>query len=215
MDDLDDSPQPPARPRRPHFAAVMLAVVVIAGASIAFNETMRRSDLADGSIPLTQVHVGAPFRLVDQNGRQVSDTTFAGRKRLMIFAAASERDRILATLQVLNSARDLAGPKAADLAYIWITTDPDNDEPAKLASVLAEAGGKWAALTGNNEAIRSLMHAYFVPDAKVPTSPSHAKGAPPTAVTIAYLMDENGAFLSHRTVPPDPAAVAQWLSQSL
>lgn len=215
MNEPDASQPAPARPRRPRIAAVMLSVIVVAGASITFNEIMRRAELADGPVSPQQARVGAPFQLIDHNGHHVSDTSFAGHKRLMIFAAASERDRILATLQVLNAARELAGPKAASLACIWITTDPSNDTPAKLAAVLAETGGDWTALTGNEEEIRTLLHAYFVPDATAPTSQHGIKGAPPAAVATAYIMDENGAFLSHRTVPPDPAAIAQWLRQSL
>lgn len=193
----------------------MVAVVAIAGAAIAFNEVMRRSELTEGTIPRQQARVGAPFDLLDQNGRHVSDASFSGHKRLMIFAATSERDRVLASLQVLNSARELIGPAASGLAFIWITTDPANDTPGKLAAVLAEAGGDWTALTGDPLAVRALMHAYFVPDPQSATPPPHSKGAPPAPVTVAYLMDESGAFLTHRTVPPDPVVIAQWLSQSL
>lgn len=193
----------------------MLAVVAIAGAAIALNEAMRRTELSEGLPPGQRARIGAPFNLIDQNGRRVSDTSFAGRKRLMIFAATSDRDRILATLQVLNAARDQTGPKAVALACIWITTDPERDTPAKLAAVLAETGGDWTALTGSTETIRILLRGFFVTDANAPP-PQHAvKGAPPPAFSIAYLMDENGVFLSHRAISPDPAAIALWLNQSL
>ncbi len=222
MTDQDDLPRPPTLLRRLRVVGIMLAVVAIASAAIALNEAMRRAELSGGSVPVSggsasgqQERLAAPFNLIDQNGRQISDINFAGRKRLMIFAAASERDRILATLQIVNAARDLAGSKAATLACIWITTDPENDTPGRLAALLAQTGGDWTALTGSKEAIRSLMRAYFVPGADVAAPQHEIKGTPPVAMTTAYLIDEHGLFLSHRTVPPDPAIIGLWLNQSL
>ena len=211
----DDFPQAPDRPRGLRFTTIMVSVVVIAGTAIAFNEFKRRAELPEALVPHQAAQVGAPFTLRDQNDRQISDTSFKGRKRLMLFAAASERDRILAALQVLNSAREIVGPAADSLAYIWITTDPDNDNPKKLAAVLAEVGGNWTALTGNKSEIRTLMRAFFVPDTVALTTAPTTKGEPPAPIATAYLMDENGVFLSHRTIPPDPAAMALWLKQSL
>lgn len=215
MTDKDYHSEPPPQVRGPRFTSIMLAVVVIAGASIAYNEYMRRNELPGATTGQQGGQVGAPFTLTDQTGRKVSDTSFAGRKRLMIFAPSSDRQRIMAALQILNSAREIAGPAAAGIAYIWITTDPENDEPAKLGAMLAEAGGDWTALTGSRQEIRSLMQAFFVPETQTPTASHVVKGTPPTAATIAYLMDKNGLFLSHRIVPPDASAIALWLNKSL
>lgn len=217
-------PQPasaPASGRKPlvYVAAAMLAVVAIAAALIALNEGQRRAELlsqpGDAGVA-GHTTVGAPFDLVDQNGRAVTDRSFAGRKRLMVFAPAAERDRILATLQVINSARELAAPASDRLACIWIVTDPDRSSPAQRDAILQQAGGTWTVLTGPEPAIQALMRAFYVPSPRPGSMNSlHPKGAPPAPVATAYLMDEQGSFLSHRTVPPDPAAVAGWLMQSL
>lgn len=197
----------------------MLAVVVAAAALITVNEATRRAELppeSPHSAPPDHTTVGGPFELVDQNGQTVTDRSFAGRKRLMVFAPATERDRILATLQVINSARELAGPAADRIAGIWIVTDPGHSSQQQRAAILAEAGGRWSALSGPEPVIAALMRAYFVPATKAAEATAgHRKGAPPAPVVTAYLMDEQGSFLSHRTVPPDPAAVANWLMQSL
>ena len=198
----------------------MLAVGLVAVGLIAVNESYRRAELpsappADGS-GSQSVQIGAPFDLIDHRGQPVSDRSFAGRKRLMIFAAASDRDRILAALQVINSARDLLGPAQADVAALWITTDPVNDTPEKMSAVLAEARTKsWTGLTGPDAAVRALMRAFFIPPPGTTADTGTAKGVPPVPQVTAYLMDEHGGFLSHRTVPPDPTAFAQWLAQSL
>lgn len=207
-------PLVPERKRGPGFATTMLAVALTAGTAIAVNEVMRRNELQQTSPPVKATQVGAPFDLINQSGNRISDRNFAGRKRLMIFAATTEQDSIRAALQVINSARELAGPTMADLACLWITTDPERDTPERLSALLAETGGDWTALTGSATAIRALMRAYFVPDPEIQSSSPRPKGAPPAAVIVAYLMDENGAFLSHRTVSPDPAAIAYWLTQS-
>ncbi|MFV0367274.1 MAG: SCO family protein [Hyphomicrobiaceae bacterium] len=160
--------------------------------------------------------IGATFDLIDQTGKRRTSAGFTGRKMLMIFAALSEKPQTFAALQVLNSARELIGPAAQNIAFVWITTDPVNDTPNRLATALARTGGEWTALTGTTKAIDDLAASYFVPAvlARRTINKAATKGAPPVLATIAYLIDENGAFISHRTLPPDPAAVAQWLLQA-
>ncbi len=221
------NPTLPARPslvsagraRKIYLLAAMMAVVALAVSLIAANEAFRRSELPTApllSVPSGQATVGAPFELVDLSGQSVSDRSFTGRKRLMVFLSAAERDHVLATLQVINSARELASPAADSLVGIWIATDPSQSSPKQRAAILAEAGGNWSALTGPVSMIRALMRAFFVPSAHTgATTDARRKGAPPALVATVYLMDEQGSFLSHRTVPPDPAAVASWLMQSL
>lgn len=207
----------PRIPRRaPRFLAAVLAVVATAAALIALNETMRRDELAPPAVDPSTSPVGARFSLIDQLGRTTTDRSFAGRKRLMIFAPAANRDDILAALQVINSARDLLGHRAESLAAIWIVTDPERSTPEDRARILAEAGGDWTALTGPKPRVEALMRSFFVPRPQAGAHDAAApKGAPPSSVTLAYLMDEEGRFLSHRTVSPDPAAIALWLQQSL
>lgn len=215
--------RPAPTPHRLSFAvrlsAVVLAVAAMAAGLIYINEGYRSANLPlspPGQLAPATVRIGAPFDLVDHRGHPTSDRDFAGRKRLIVFASTGERDRILAALQVINSARELAGPAAARLALIWITTDPARDTPEKMSALLAEAPqSDVVGLTGPEPVVRALTRAFFVPDPLAPANPAMQKGAPPAPQVIAYLMDQNGVFLSHRTVPPDPAAFAQWLVQSL
>lgn len=210
------------RTRAQLIVGTLLLVVAGASALIMVNEHRRQADLT--AVTPSQKfpakpgpgRIGATFDLIDQTGKRRTSAGFTGRKMLMIFAALSEKPQTFAALQVLNSARELIGPAAQNIAFVWITTDPVNDTPNRLATALARTGGEWTALTGTTKAIDDLAASYFVPAvlARRTINKAATKGAPPVLATIAYLIDENGAFISHRTLPPDPAAVAQWLLQA-
>lgn len=209
----------PSRPRqlgvlgRPVVvAAVLIAALGVAGALIAINERSRNVALQSVVSRQLGTKVGAPFELIDHTGRTVTDRSFAGRKMLIMFGSLAERERLSAALQVLNEARELAGQPARDISFVLVTTDPENDTPPRLAAHLQQLGGSWTALTGPPGAILALARAYYVP---ISGNSATRKGAPPAAgVTTLYLMDEHGKFVSHRTLTPDPLAVALWLKQS-
>ena len=208
----------PARPdlkqRTWPVLAIGLAVMGAAAGLIALNESRRTAELAALTPPAPLAGVGAPFDLIDQNGRPTTDRSFAGRRRVIIFAPLDASGRARAALQVISSARELLGPSLGDTAFIWINTEPGDNMPARMTALLQDIAAPWTALTGPSHTIEALARAFYVPTSR-PAAGAGVKGTPPPPATTAFLMDANGAFLSHRTVPPDPVAFAQWLGQSL
>ena len=212
-----------AKPRKRALIALLGGILVVAAAAslILVNEAGRRSDLSPtglGSAPHTRI--GAPFTLVDQTGQQRTSASFAGRKVVLVFSALESGAVTYGALQVLNAARELLGTAANDVSFVWITTDPVRDTPERLRQAVETVGGRWTAFTGPKAAVHTLARAYLVPDqllfgSATRSDPAPAKGAPPAAAAIAYVLDEQGAFLSHRTVAPDPAAMAHWIMKNL
>ncbi len=205
------------------ITGAFLIVAAGAGALIITNEINRKSDLVNlarsekSFAEIGPGKIGAPFKLIDQNGKARASSDYAGTKMLMIFSPLSQRTQTFSALQVLNEARRVIGPAARSIAFLWITTDPVHDTPERMSAALAQIGGEWTALTGTTKQIDDLASAYLVPAviASRAVTKSNAKGWPPGDAVIAYLIDENGAFMSHRTLPTDPTAVANWLQQAL
>jgi len=133
--------------------------------------------------PLQGARLGGPFTLVDQNGRTVKDSDFAGRYRLIYFGYSFCPDICPTDLQILGRAlkrfEEEAPQRAARVQPIFITVDPARDTPDVLKSYVANFHPRLIGLTGSKEQIGQVMRAYGV-SATVP------EGAGPD-----YLVDHS------------------------
>lgn len=200
------------RSDRPRIARMALAAALVLAAAatlVAINEWQRRAGftLLDAHAP---ARVGAPFRLLSNNGRHLTDRDFHGRRMLLIFSSLSDEVRAAAAVQVISQALARLGDAATSYAPVLITLDPDNDTPARLASWLTAhgVGADWTALTGPRADVFALARAYHI---ALPEPVAMRKGAPPSGALILHLMDETGTYVSHRTLPNDPNVLSDWL----
>ena len=95
----------------------------------------------DAPPPLQDAAIGGPFTLTDQDGRTVSDRDFEGRYRLIYFGFSYCPDICPVDLQAIGQGLrqfEAAAPeRAARVAPIFITTDPERDTPAVLKPYVA------------------------------------------------------------------------------
>jgi protein SCO1/2 len=168
--------------------------------------------------PLAGAAIGGPFALIDQDGKPVTDSDFAGRYRAIYFGYSFCPDVCPTTLQVLMQgyhafAKGSPGP-AAKLVPIFISVDPDRDTPAVLKQYVAAFGPELKGLTGSPAEIAKVAKAYAVSYSKQPA----AKGA------SGYLMDHSSVVILFgpdgkpiTIVPTDQGAkavtdtLAQWV----
>ncbi|MCB1519841.1 MAG: SCO family protein [Hyphomicrobiaceae bacterium] len=198
------------RPERGWIAvALVLAAAVTA---IMANTYWRQLNLQSTLTGSGEVHVGAPFALVDHRGRAVTSNDFHGRPVLLIFGRTAERDRVLASLQVASAAIDGLGARRASIAPVFVTLDPETDTPDRLERFLAPLPVSWHGLTGTSDAIAALAGAYFVPGF---SGGKPTMGAPPEGPPTAYLLDARGRFISHLVVPSDAEKLRAWIVRNL
>lgn len=201
--------QPRDRPRITRMVLAAALVMAAAGTLVTINEWHRRAEvtLLDAHAP---ARVGAPFRLLSHNSRNLTDRDFHGRRMLLIFSSLSDEVRTAAAVQVISQALARLDDAAKRYAPVLVTLDPDNDTPARLAAWLAAhgAGADWTALTGSRTDVFALARAYYI---ALPEPAATPKGAPPSGAPILHLMDETGAYVSHRTLPSDPKVLSDWL----
>ena len=177
----------------------------------------------DARPPLEGARIGGPFTLVDQNGKTVSDTDFAGQYRLVYFGYSFCPDICPVDLQKLM--RGLSqfekedAARGAKIAPLFITIDPARDTPAALKPFVARYHPRLLGLTGTPEQIAAAAKAYVVTYHKV-------EGSAPDRYLmahsqLAFLMGPDGKPLA--LLPLDdpstekdegaPAAVAAELAK--
>lgn len=150
-------------------------------------------DLGDG-----KPAIGGPFTLVDQTGKTVTDQTFRGKPTIIYFGFAYCPDVCPTSLLLMQTAVDQLGPQAASkVNLVFITVDPERDDPKALKEYVAQFGPTMLGLTGTQDQVAAAAKAFRVYYQKVP-----GKGGAPYLMdhsSIFYLMDRNFRFVKHFT----------------
>lgn len=104
------------------------------------------------------------FTLIDQTGQTVSLDDFKGQVVMMSFLYTNCPEACpLVAANFVNVQRQLSeGPKAENLIQILISTDPENDTPARLRAYTRGIGGKWLFLNGDLEDVAEVWEAYNI-----------------------------------------------------
>ena len=152
--------------------------------------------------------IGGPLNLIDHNGRPVTDAAYRGRWMLVFFGYTNCPEDCPLTLQKMASALDALGPLADRIAPLFITVDPVQDTPEKLAGYLANFGSRIIGLTGSSEQIAAAARAYRVYYSPVDHEQSGVDLLDHS--TFLYLMNPSGALdvLVRPTISADQLAAA-------
>jgi protein SCO1 len=142
--------------------------------------------------------IGGPFTLVDQNGKTVTDRDFRGKYMLIFFGFTHCPDICPAELQVMSAALDALGPKAAEVAPIFVTLDPGRDTPETVGSYVKSFGKNFVGLTGSQAEIDNAAKAYRVTHQKSEYKGKDGNyGYSIDHSALVYLMDRDGKYLTH------------------
>jgi protein SCO1/2 len=197
---------------RPLLAAFLLAAVVFigSGAFLAF-------ELHEGPRGVARSwlghEIGGPFRLVDQDGKTVTDTELRGKWLLVYFGYTHCPDACPTALNnIALTLRDLAAPLRGEIRPVFITIDPERDTPAVMKSYVASFGAPILALTGSAEAVARAARDYRVYYEKHPEpggdySLDHS--------SLIYVMDPKGRFAASLDSEATPANMVARLKELL
>lgn len=150
--------------------------------------------------------IGGPFKLVDQNGKTITDADMKGRPFLVFFGYTHCPDICPTTLFDISEVLQALGKDADRAGALFITVDPERDTPAVMKDYLSSFNPHLLGATGDRAAIDAAEKAYRVYAKKVPTgngdySMDHT--------ALVYLMDKQGRFVapfSLKRRPEDAAA---------
>jgi len=170
--------------------ALAVASLLVAGASLSSCSGAPAREPA----PLEGAAIGGSFSLTDQTGKTVTDADFNGRYRLIYFGYSYCPDICPVDLNWLMLGLkqfERSDPaRAAKIAPILITVDPERDTPAVLADYVRQFHPRLTGLTGTPEQIADVARKFAVAYQKQP-------GVTPGAylvshIQIAYLIGPDG-----------------------
>lgn len=163
---------------------------------------------------MTGSSLGGAFTLIDQDGQAVTDADFKGKYRLMYFGYTFCPDVCPTDVALLAKglkAYEAAQPdRAARVQPIFVTVDPERDDPKSLKAFVGAFHPRLIGLTGSTEQIDAIRKAYGIYAKKVVTSDPENYLVDHFAVI--YLFGPEGApiaFLPHGSTAADVTAMLQ------
>jgi protein SCO1 len=157
--------------------------------------------------------IGGPFHLVDQQGRPVDQRVLDGKWSAVFFGYTFCPDVCPTTLTALGRATDDLGARAQRFQVVFITVDPERDQPRQLAMYLSSNTFPKGAigLTGTPAQIAQAAKAYHVFYQKHPEGASYTMDH----TAIVYLMDPKGRFVKPLDLTAPPADVARQIAEAM
>jgi len=158
--------------------------------------------------------IGGPFSLINQNGKRVSEKTYAGKFMLVFFGYTSCPDICPAQLQVMSLGLKALGEQAKRIQPIFITIDPERDTVAAMAKFVSGFSKQLVGLTGTAEEIRAIGKNYRIFYSKIKNTSSDQNYLM-EHTTIIYLMNERGEYVRHFSFGVKPDELAAELKKLL
>jgi protein SCO1/2 len=162
--------------------------------------------------PALQSSVGGPFRLIDHNGKPITDQDMKGRPFLVFFGFTHCPDVCPTTLFEVSEILRSLGSEGHGLRALFVTVDPARDTPEKLKDYLSNFDPRLIGVTGDEAAIKSMEKAYRVYAKKIPLD---GGGYTMDHTAIVYLMDKDGRFVAPFNMKRRPAEAATDLRRYL
>lgn len=184
---------------------LLLILLVLCAASAFYIYSHPAQPVATAAV----ADIGGPFALTNQDGQPVTDQSFHGRMMLVEFGYTACPDICPMQLELMRAALNKLGDKAAQIAPVFVTLDPDHDTPAHLQGYLQpynQASPAITGLTGSMEAIDAMAKSYRIYVQRTPVDGVPGAFMIDHSVTI-FLMDSDGHFVQSFTSPtPDELA---------
>ena len=171
---------------------ILISSAFVVGLAVAFGAIMLMTGRSVGPVGQASA-VGGPFRLVDGNGKVVTDQDMKGKPFLVFFGFTHCPEVCPTTLFELSEVFRQLGTDADKTAGLFISVDPERDTPAVMKDYLANFDPHLHGLTGSREQIDAVLQEYRVYSKKVPLKDGdytmdHS--------ALVYLMDKQGRFVA-------------------
>lgn len=194
---------------------LLMIPAILSALFISFYGSEGRKGSAPTAAQNTKALIGGPFSLIDHRGKNVTQEDFRGKYMLIYFGYTYCPDICPMELQIMADALDqVPGYVLEDIVPVFISIDPDRDTVEILAQYVPAFHEKMVGLTGTTDQITAVKKTFRVYGAKEKTE----EGADPDSYLVShtsyiYLMDRNGAYVTHFKSQTDPQMMARRLEE--
>lgn len=136
-----------------------LAIIAVAVGAFAFNATRTQGGQA----------FGAPFTLVDQKGRPVTEQAFRGQPSAVFFGFTHCPEVCPTTLYEMDGWLKALGEDGENIRTFFVSVDPERDTPEVLDAYVGNVSDRITALTGTPEQVAEMAKSFGIFVRKVPT----------------------------------------------
>lgn len=154
----------------------------------------------------------AQFDLVDQTGKPVDETVFAGHPSALFFGFTHCPEVCPTTMAEMSAWFEALGDEGRDLRAYFVTVDPERDTPAILGDYVSWVSDRITGLTGEPDQIAAIAKAWGVYYAKVPLEGDDYTMDHTASV---FLLDRTGAFQGTIAYREDSAVALEKLRNLL
>ena len=194
-----------------HFRILLVFATFVAGLVLSLSVVLiAREHLGTGAPQAAAI--GGPFRLIDQDGRVVTEQDLKGRPSLVFFGYTHCPDVCPTTLFDISEIMRALGPDADRTRAVFIAVDPERDTQEVLKDYLSSFDPHVSGLTGDLPAITAVAKEYRAYFKKVALD---GGGYTMDHTAITYLMDKEGRFVSPFSLKRTPDVSAADLRSHL
>ncbi|MCB1417436.1 MAG: SCO family protein, partial [Nitratireductor sp.] len=111
--------------------------------------------------------VGGPFSLIDHHGNPVTNESYAGSYKMIFFGFTHCPEICPTELGKMTTVLNTLGDEANMIQPLFITTDPERDDPETMQEYVEQFHPRLFGLTGTPEQIKNKEKTYKVYAAKV------------------------------------------------
>lgn len=137
-----------------------------------------------------RVPIGGPFQLTDQDGKPFSSESLKGKPFAIFFGFTHCPEVCPTTLYDLTQDLAAMGKDADKLNVVFVTVDPEQDNPELMKTYLSSFDPRIVGLTGTPDEIAATAKAFKVYYKKVPTESGYTMDHTATI----FLMDGKSDF---------------------
>jgi len=156
--------------------------------------------------------IGGPFKLIDQDGKPITDQDFKGRPLLVFFGYTHCPDICPTTLFEMSEVLRALGKDADHVNALFITVDPERDTATAMKDYLSSFDPHLRGATGDGAEIAAAEKAYRVYAKKVPLKDGDYSM---DHTALVYLMDKQGRFVAPFKLDRKPEEAAADLRRYL
>lgn len=170
--------------------AVGITIVTVLAVTQINRAPTNSSEVAYNGMQLTPPRELPALQLDRADGGRWSNDELDGRLSLFFFGYTHCPDVCPMTLTRATQIRDALGDRGADVAFYFVTVDPERDTPERLANYVAAFDPAIVGLTGSTGELSAAHEAFGVQAQKQQISGATNYAVDHTATS--YLVDRQG-----------------------